>query len=99
MFELGEPQHDALAEIFNIGVGRAARAMNEIVSEEVAQVALPEPSASTSPSWLPPARTVGRNTLPGIRRGPDGHRKLPGIFDIDNLMPAGTSRVRNAAGA
>jgi len=35
MLELGELQQDALVEIFNIGVGQAARAMSEIVSEEV----------------------------------------------------------------
>ncbi|MBC7455164.1 MAG: chemotaxis protein CheC [Massilia sp.] len=35
MFNLTELQHDALVEIFNIGVGHAARAMSEIVSEEV----------------------------------------------------------------
>jgi chemotaxis protein CheC len=35
MLELTELQHDALVEIFNIGVGHAARAMSEIVNEEV----------------------------------------------------------------
>jgi chemotaxis protein CheC len=35
MPELSELQHDALVEIFNIGVGQAARAMSDIVSEEV----------------------------------------------------------------
>ena len=35
MFELTELQHDALVEIFNIGVGHAARAMSEIVNEPV----------------------------------------------------------------
>lgn len=35
MFNLSELQHDALVEIFNIGVGQAARAMSEIVNEEV----------------------------------------------------------------
>ncbi len=35
MRKLSELQHDALVEIFNIGVGQAARAMSEIVSEEV----------------------------------------------------------------
>jgi chemotaxis protein CheC len=35
MFELSELQHDALVEIFNIGVGQAARSLSEIVSEEV----------------------------------------------------------------
>jgi chemotaxis protein CheC len=35
MFNLSELQHDALVEIFNIGVGHAARAMSEIVNEEV----------------------------------------------------------------
>ncbi|MFL6660187.1 MAG: chemotaxis protein CheC [Massilia sp.] len=35
MFNLNELQHDALVEIFNIGVGHAARAMSEIVNEEV----------------------------------------------------------------
>jgi chemotaxis protein CheC len=35
MFKLTELQHDALVEIFNIGVGHAARAMSEIVNEEV----------------------------------------------------------------
>lgn len=35
MFTLTELQHDALVEIFNIGVGHAARAMSEIVNEEV----------------------------------------------------------------
>lgn len=35
MVELSELQHDALVEIFNIGVGQAARAMSEIVSQEV----------------------------------------------------------------
>jgi chemotaxis protein CheC len=35
MFNLNELQHDALVEIFNIGVGQAARAMSEIVNEEV----------------------------------------------------------------
>jgi chemotaxis protein CheC len=35
MVELSELQHDALVEIFNIGVGHAARAMSEIVSQEV----------------------------------------------------------------
>jgi chemotaxis protein CheC len=35
MFKLTELQHDALVEIFNIGVGHAARAMSEIVNEPV----------------------------------------------------------------
>ncbi len=35
MFNLNELQHDALVEIFNIGVGHAAKAMSEIVNEEV----------------------------------------------------------------
>jgi chemotaxis protein CheC len=36
MFNLTELQHDALVEIFNIGVGHAAAAMSGIVNEEVA---------------------------------------------------------------
>jgi chemotaxis protein CheC len=35
MLELSELQHDALVEIFNIGVGHAAKAMSEIVNEPV----------------------------------------------------------------
>lgn len=35
MFQLTELQHDALVEIFNLGVGQAAAAMSRIVSEEV----------------------------------------------------------------
>jgi chemotaxis protein CheC len=35
MFQLSELQHDALVEIFNIGVGHAAKAMSEIVNEPV----------------------------------------------------------------
>ncbi|MGZ3182442.1 MAG: chemotaxis protein CheC [Telluria sp.] len=35
MFNLTELQHDALLEIFNIGVGHAAAAMSDIVNEEV----------------------------------------------------------------
>ena len=35
MFNLNELQHDALVEIFNIGVGQAAKAMSEIVNEPV----------------------------------------------------------------
>ncbi|MCG2582925.1 chemotaxis protein CheX [Massilia sp. TS11] len=35
MFNLTELQHDALLEIFNIGVGHAAAAMSGIVNEEV----------------------------------------------------------------
>ena len=35
MFDLNEIQHDALVEIFNIGVGQAAAAMGGIVNEEV----------------------------------------------------------------
>lgn len=35
MVQLTELQHDALVEIFNIGVGHAARSMSEIVNEEV----------------------------------------------------------------
>jgi chemotaxis protein CheC len=35
MLELSELQHDALVEIFNIGVGQAARAMSEIVNQQV----------------------------------------------------------------
>ncbi|NHZ36082.1 MULTISPECIES: chemotaxis protein CheC [Massilia] len=35
MFNLSELQHDALVEIFNIGVGHAAKSMSEIVNEEV----------------------------------------------------------------
>jgi chemotaxis protein CheC len=35
MFQLNELQHDALVEIFNLGVGRAAAAMSRIVNEEV----------------------------------------------------------------
>ncbi len=35
MFDLSELQHDALVEIFNIGVGHAAASMSEIVNEEV----------------------------------------------------------------
>ena len=35
MFQLTELQHDALVEIFNLGVGQAAAAMSRIVREEV----------------------------------------------------------------
>lgn len=35
MFQLSELQHDALVEIFNLGVGQAAAAMSRIVNEEV----------------------------------------------------------------
>jgi chemotaxis protein CheC len=35
MFNLNELQHDALVEIFNIGVGHAAASMSSIVNEEV----------------------------------------------------------------
>jgi chemotaxis protein CheC len=35
MFDLSELQHDALVEIFNVGVGQAASAMSQIVHEEV----------------------------------------------------------------
>ena len=35
MITLSELQHDALVEIFNIGVGHAARSMSDIVNEEV----------------------------------------------------------------
>jgi chemotaxis protein CheC len=35
MFNLNELQHDALVEIFNIGVGQAAASMSGIVNEEV----------------------------------------------------------------
>ncbi|RZI43253.1 chemotaxis protein CheC [Herbaspirillum sp. HC18] len=35
MFQLTELQHDALIEIFNLGVGQAAAAMSRIVGEEV----------------------------------------------------------------
>lgn len=35
MIELSELEHDALVEIFNIGVGQAAAAMSAIVNEEV----------------------------------------------------------------
>lgn len=35
MFQLSDIQHDALVEIFNIGVGQAASAMSRIVNEEV----------------------------------------------------------------
>jgi chemotaxis protein CheC len=35
MFHLTDIQHDALVEIFNIGVGQAASAMSQIVNEEV----------------------------------------------------------------
>lgn len=35
MLELTELQHDALVEIFNIGVGSAASAMSKLVNEEV----------------------------------------------------------------
>ncbi|NHZ81515.1 chemotaxis protein CheC [Massilia sp. CCM 8695] len=34
-FNLSELQHDALVEIFNIGVGHAAKSMSEIVNEKV----------------------------------------------------------------
>jgi chemotaxis protein CheC len=36
VFYLTELQHDALVEIFNVGVGQAAAAMSRIVNEEVA---------------------------------------------------------------
>lgn len=35
MFNLTDIQHDALVEIFNVGVGQAASAMSQIVHEEV----------------------------------------------------------------
>jgi chemotaxis protein CheC len=35
MFDLSELQHDALVEMFNVGVGQAASAMSQIVHEEV----------------------------------------------------------------
>lgn len=35
MLALSELQHDALGEIFNIGVGRAAASLSQIVSDEV----------------------------------------------------------------
>ncbi len=35
MFPLNEPQHDAITEIFNIGVGRAAATMSQMVNDEI----------------------------------------------------------------
>lgn len=35
MFELSEMQHDALIEVFNVGVGRAAASMSSMVNEEI----------------------------------------------------------------
>lgn len=35
MFRLSDIEHDALSEIFNLGVGQAAAAMSRIVNEEV----------------------------------------------------------------
>lgn len=35
MIDIGELQHDALTEIFNIGVGRAAASLSQIVGEEI----------------------------------------------------------------
>lgn len=35
MIQLNELQHDALVELFNVGVGQAAAAMSRIVNEEV----------------------------------------------------------------
>ncbi len=55
MFKLSDLQHDALVEIFNLGVGQAAAAMSRIVQEEVT-MSVPE---VTFQSRAQVARTLG----------------------------------------
>ncbi|UGQ45164.1 chemotaxis protein CheC [Massilia endophytica] len=60
MVELSELEHDALVEIFNIGVGQAAAAMSSIVSEPVTM-------SVPSISFL--SRADAAQLLSGVRRG------------------------------
>lgn len=60
MFQLSELEHDALVEVFNIGVGQAAAAMSSIVSEPVSM-------SVPSISFL--SRSEAAQLLSGVRRG------------------------------
>jgi chemotaxis protein CheC len=68
MFKLSELEHDALVEIFNIGVGQAAAAMSSIVSEPVSM-------SVPSISFL--SRADAAQLLSGVRRG--GSERICGV--------------------
>ena len=76
--ELDELQRDALSELFNIGVGRAAAALSKIVKSEVA-LSVPDVE-------LVPALQVRDTLMDGGRRFSSVSQRFTGPFDADAIL-------------
>lgn len=81
MIRLTELEHDALVELFNIGVGQAACAMSEIVNETVT-MSVPAISflSRTAAAKLLSSRSVGNGRICGISQ------RYSGAFDTDAIL-------------
>ncbi len=81
MVRLTELEHDALVELFNIGVGQAASAMSEIVNETVT-MSVPAISFLTraSAAKLLASRSTGNGRLCGISQ------HYSGAFDTEAIL-------------
>ncbi|WP_426339175.1 chemotaxis protein CheC [Pseudoduganella sp. S-14] len=81
MVRLTELEHDALVELFNIGVGQAAAAMSEIVNETVT-MSVPAISFLTraSAARLLASRSTGNGRLCGISQ------HYSGAFDTEAIL-------------
>lgn len=81
MVRLTELEHDALVELFNIGVGQAASAMSEIVNETVT-MSVPAISFLTraTAAKLLTSRSSGNGRLCGISQ------HYSGAFDTEAIL-------------
>lgn len=81
MVRLTDLEHDALVELFNIGVGQAAAAMSEIVSETVA-MSVPAISFLTraAAARLLASRSTGNGRLCGISQ------HYSGAFETEAIL-------------
>jgi len=81
MIRLSDLEHDALVELFNIGVGQAASAMSEIVSETVT-MAVPAISFlnRAAAAKLLASKSTGSGRICGISQ------RYSGAFDTDAIL-------------
>jgi chemotaxis protein CheC len=81
MIRLSELEHDALVELFNIGVGQAANAMSEIVNESIA-MSVPSISflSRAAAAQLLSSRSTGSGRICGISQ------RYTGAFATDAIL-------------
>jgi chemotaxis protein CheC len=81
MIRLSELEHDALVELFNIGVGQAASAMSEIVNESIA-MSVPSISflSRAAAAQLLSSRSTGSGRICGISQ------RYTGAFATDAIL-------------